>query len=198
MLLSSLVAASAQQPDFSEYHRAADYCRGDVARPIALSPDKRILCFDGVIWRGQDYSVVRALDEDGLFVVRSYGGDPDAAILLAGLLAERRAAVVVYDYCLSACARFLLIAPDQAFVLRNSLVAWHESNATQLCPVFVEARDGGPKRFEKRPCSDAPEGYKLGMLALELGLASYAVLAQAHQGYSMGLNRIAYSKRMRI
>ena len=76
-------------------------------------------------------------------------------------------AVVVYDYCLSACARFLLIAPDQAFVLRNSLVAWHESNATQLCPVFVEARDGGPKRFEKRPCSDAPEGYKLGMLAFE-------------------------------
>ena len=82
--LSSLDIARAQQPDFSEYHRAADYCRGDVARPIALSPDKRILCFDGVIWRGQDYSVVRALDEDGFFVVRSYGGDTDAAILLAG------------------------------------------------------------------------------------------------------------------
>ena len=163
----SLRAARAQQPDFSEYHRAADYCRGNVARPMALSPDKRVLCFDGGISREQDYSVVRSLDEDGFFVVRSYGGDGKAAIALAGLLAERRAAVVVYEYCLSACAQFLLTAPDQAFVLKNSLVAWHESNATQLCPVFVEARDGGPKRFEKRPCPDAPEGYKLGMVALE-------------------------------
>jgi hypothetical protein len=166
-LLLSLAFARAQQPDFGEYHRTADYCRSGVPRPMALSPDRRILCFDGGIWREQDYSVVRALDEDGFFVVRSYGGDPDAAILLARLLAERRATVVVYDYCLSACAQFLLIAPDQTFVLKDSLVAWHEPNSTRLCPFFVEARDRGPKRFEKRPCSEAPEGYGLRMVAFE-------------------------------
>ena len=43
----------AQQPDFSDYARAAEYCRGDVKRPMALDFDGRILCFDGEISPGQ-------------------------------------------------------------------------------------------------------------------------------------------------
>src|SRR5690348_4407693 len=42
----------AEETDFSPYTRAAGYCRGDVARPIALSPDKKILCLDGPLLYG--------------------------------------------------------------------------------------------------------------------------------------------------
>src|SRR5262245_38435596 len=42
-------AVSAARVDFSAYTSAIEYCRGDVARPMALSADKRILCFDGVV-----------------------------------------------------------------------------------------------------------------------------------------------------
>jgi hypothetical protein len=165
LLLSSLVAVRAQQPAFSEYTRAADYCRGDVARPMALSPDKRVLCFDGRLAPRQDYSAVKSLEDSGLFVVRSPGGDILTGIDLAELIRDRHATVVIYDYCLLACADFLLFASEQTFVLANSIVAWGYSIEPPWCPSLAVAKDGGPKRLEIAPCSDAPreylEGYKI-------------------------------------
>jgi hypothetical protein len=90
------------------------YCRGNVTRPIALGDDQKILCFDGPISPDQDLSSVNDLKTNGLFVVRSFGGDPLRAIALAGLLHDRNAIVVVYDYCFSACAQFLFIAAAHA------------------------------------------------------------------------------------
>lgn len=162
LLLSSFNIARAQQPDFSEYHRAADYCRGDVARPIALSPDKRILCFDGTIETRQDYSAVNSLEDGGLFVVRSPGGDTVSAIVLADSVRDRHATVVIRDYCLLVCASFFLFASEETFVLRNSLVAWSYSVEPPWCPSLTMAKDGGPKRLEIAPCSDAPREYQEG------------------------------------
>lgn len=152
-MLLSLVAARAQKADFSEYHRAADYCRGDVARPIALSPDRRIVCFDGTIAAEQDYSVLKALNDRGLFVVRSRGGDLFTAMDLADAVRDRHATVVVYDYCFSACASYLLVASAKAFVLRDSLVTWHYPNSSSWCPSLAWPKDGGPQRLEKSPCA---------------------------------------------
>jgi len=39
----------ADEADVAPYARAADCCRGDIAWPIALLQDKRLLCLDGVI-----------------------------------------------------------------------------------------------------------------------------------------------------
>jgi hypothetical protein len=155
-LLFSSTVSRAQQPDFSEYHRAADYCRGNVARPMALSPDKRILCFDGYISGTYDYSAIEDFEQGGVFVVRSSGGDGWVAQWLGDLLQASQAIIVTYDYCLSACAQFVFIASEQAFVLKNSLVAWHDNANIHRCPTLVEARDGGPKRLRKVLCADAP------------------------------------------
>jgi hypothetical protein len=78
---------------------------------------------------------------------------------LAELLGERRATVVVYDYCLSACASYLLVASTEAFIMKDSLVAWHHTTAP-FCPSLEVSKDGGPKRLEKLPCSDSPLEYQ--------------------------------------
>jgi len=161
-LVVSFSPACAQQPDFSEYRRAADYCRGDVARPMALSRDKRILCFDGTIEPRQDYSAVNFLEEGGLLVVRSPGGNMVSAIALADSIRERHATVVIHDYCLSACASFFLFASEETFVLRNSIVAWSYSTEPPWCLSLTMAKDEGPKRLEIAPCSDAPREYQEG------------------------------------
>ena len=154
--------SSAQQPDFGVYARAVEFCHGVVKRPMALDLDRRVLCFDGQISPEQDISLANGLKDDGLFVVRSPGGDILTAIALANLLRDRRATVVVYDYCISACASYLLMASMKTFVLRDALVAWHYTSDPFWCPSLVVPRDDGPKRLEKSPCPDASAGIQGG------------------------------------
>jgi hypothetical protein len=142
------------------YARAVEYCRGTVERPMALDLDKHVLCFDGQIFPELDISIATRLEYGGLAVVRSFGGDQLSAITLAEAFRERHATVVVYDYCLSACASFLLVASTKTFVLRNTLVAWHHPTGAYLCPSLAQAKDGGPRRLEKNTCSDAPADYQ--------------------------------------
>ena len=128
ILISGIVLYSSDgraQQDFDteRYHRAVEFCRSDVSRPMAFSADRKILCFDG--WIAAGTSMVADLGENGLFVVRSLGGDSTAAIAMSGLLRSRRATVVVYDHCLAACANFFFVASFQTYVLRDSLVAWN-------------------------------------------------------------------------
>jgi hypothetical protein len=103
----------------------SEYCRGDVSRPIALSPDGRVLCFDGMIARDLDVSRANGLKQDGLFVVRSSGGNAGPAIELSNLVRDRHATVVIYDHCFSACAVFFFVASHQTYVLKGGLVVWH-------------------------------------------------------------------------
>jgi hypothetical protein len=145
----------AQETDFSVHARAVEFCRGNVMRPMALDLDKRVLCFDGEISSQSNLSRAWALEFNGLFVVRSYGGEGSTAMALANLIRDRRATVVVYDYCLSACASFLLVASDEAFVMKDTIVAWHDI-VWPLCPVLEAPKDDGPKRLEKSICSDTP------------------------------------------
>jgi hypothetical protein len=139
--------------DKALYTRAVEYCRGGVARPIALSEDKRISCFDGWITLDQDISPVEGLEENGLFVVRSFGGNVATAIALANLLRGKHAIVLVYDYCNSACASYLFIASEQTFVLKDSIVAWHNGlSGLPDCFGMKLSGDGGPKRLQRSPC----------------------------------------------
>jgi hypothetical protein len=90
-----------------------------------LSPDKQVLCFTGAISENMDVSLANDLKDDGLFVVRSLGGYPGPAVALSDIIRDRHATVVVYDYCFSACAGFLLVASYHTYVLKGTLVAWH-------------------------------------------------------------------------
>jgi hypothetical protein len=147
--------ASAASETFA-YEGAVEYCRGNVTRPIALSDDQSILCFDGEIINGQDLSSVKNLKENGLFVVRSPGGSPVTAIALADLVRDRRAIVVVYDYCISACAAYLFVTTDQTVVRKSSIVAWHHAysgdDGLPECFEMQSSHDDGPKTLQSALC----------------------------------------------
>ena len=134
---------AAQETDFTPYARAAEYCRGDIARPIALSQDKRVLCLDGVISSDLNVSMAADLLDHGIAIVRSRGGDPERAVQLANMLRDRNAVVVVRDFCLYACASFIPLASSEAYVLDGALVAWgvFRRYVDDDCIGFIEGED---------------------------------------------------------
>lgn len=159
-------ACAQQDLDKERYYRAVEYCRGDVPRPLALSPDAEVLCFDGIVEDYLDVSPARGLKEKGLFVVRSRGGIPDPAVALSNIVRDRHATVIVHDYCLSACATFFLLTPDQSFVLKDTLVAWHYPQSGDpdhpFCTYVIEPRDGKLKKLQRGSCqSGGEQGAKL-------------------------------------
>jgi hypothetical protein len=157
----------AQQESFDReaYYRAVKYCRQNASfnlvtakfSRMTLSPDKRIVCFDGEIVRNMQVSLMNDLEEGGLFVVRSGGGHSRTAIMLADIIRDRHATVVVYDFCVSACAEYFLIASDQTYLLKGTLVAWHNpvsgDPSSPLCSFLETPRDGGPQRLRRGPCN---------------------------------------------
>ena len=91
---------------------------------IALSEDRTVLCFDGPIIPGRN-AAFDELKPGGVFVVRSAGGFAPEAITLGNILRDKNATIVVYDYCLSACANYFLVASSRTYVLKDAIVAWH-------------------------------------------------------------------------
>lgn len=125
-----------------------------------LSPDKQVLCFTGEISQNMDVSLANDLKDDGLFVVRSPGGYAGPAIALSDIIRDRHATVVVYDYCFSACAGFLLVASYQTYVLKGTLVAWHYPRGDELCTFLTAPRDGEPRKLQRGPCQqNGKDGY---------------------------------------
>ncbi|GLH79333.1 hypothetical protein SSBR45G_42420 [Bradyrhizobium sp. SSBR45G] len=128
---------------------------------MALSPDKHIMCFDASMLPGLDVSLTKSLESGGLFVVRSAGGREDKALELADLIRERHATVVVYDYCISACAEFIITAPDHTFVLKHSLVLWHNPRSSDpadpYCAFLKTPSGGGPRMLRRGPCREGSD-----------------------------------------
>ncbi|WP_315777039.1 MULTISPECIES: hypothetical protein [unclassified Bradyrhizobium] len=145
-------APRAEEIDFGPYRAAAQYCAGEFPLRLALSPDRRILCFDGLVHRDQDLSLVNRLQPGGLFVVRSQGGDDVAMMRLADRLSDLDATVVVRGYCLIGCANYLVFASRKTIVLRDGLVAWRPRMVDGFCLGFRTARDGGLPRFDIGHC----------------------------------------------
>jgi hypothetical protein len=148
--------------DREAYYQAVAYCRGDVPRPMSVSPDGAVLCFDGRISRHLDVSQAKGLKEGGLFVVRSRGGNSGPSMELSNLVRDHHATVVVYDYCFSACAVFFFVASDQTYVLRDTLVVWHNpvsaSGSHAFCNSLTRPLAGGPAKLQRGPCVDSTFG----------------------------------------
>jgi hypothetical protein len=127
-----------------------------------LSSDKQALCFSGAISQNMDVSLAKNLKEGGLFVVRSPGGYAGPAITLSNIVRDRHATVVVYSLCVSACAEYFLIASYQAYVLKGTLVAWHNPRSGDpnhpYCSFLAVPRDGEPKKLLRGPCGNATFG----------------------------------------
>jgi len=120
---------------------------------MALRSDKRVLCLDGWNYSEQDISLANSLEQGGHFVVRSGGGDVVTTVALANMLGEKHATVVVYDYCLATCANYLLIASAEAFVPKDTLVAWiNYLREPNNCIGFSETLDPTAPRLQEYPC----------------------------------------------
>lgn len=143
------------------YYHAVEYCRGNVSRPMALSPDGKILCFGGEVTDDLDVSPARGLKEHGLFVVSSRGGNPDIAVALSGIVRDRHATVVVHGNCFSACASFFLIASHQSYVLKEALVAWHYPQSADParpdCTYVTQPPDGKLMKLQRGSCRPGGE-----------------------------------------
>jgi hypothetical protein len=171
--------------DKDTYASAADHCRGTASRPMTLSADHGVLCFDGWIGENLDLSPAKDLKESGLFVVRSHGGYPVPAIALSNLLRERNATVVVYDYCLAACASYFFFASTRTYVLRGALVAWRAS-AAHLVDCAKAGREGGfvihPGAAPQLPCPvDISEQDLAGYLATRSADAGFYAPRKVHR-----------------
>ena len=127
-----------------------------VQNAIKRSPDGNVLCFDGRI-RNVPLDEVRKLNNGGTFVARSQGGSLVVAMLIADILKEKNATVVLHGYCLSACANAFLVASHETHVARWTIVAWHGSPALNFpCPMPPEyfRQDDDAEATRKLYCLD--------------------------------------------
>jgi hypothetical protein len=103
-----------------------------------LSEDRNILCFDGLIRDDIDLKNFDSLNTGGVLVIRSGGGNIIKAMQIADILLEKRAEVIIHDYCLSACANAILVASRKTYVAANTIVAWHYSGIPSIvCGVRI-------------------------------------------------------------
>src|SRR5262245_21560693 len=112
IVLTSTALHEAASFEFDKLSYAANYC-SNYKDAIKLSEDRTILCFDGRITADRDVTAFYELKHNGFFVVRSPGGFASVGIVLSNILLEKNAAVIIYDYCLSACANYFFIASSK-------------------------------------------------------------------------------------
>jgi hypothetical protein len=110
----------------------------------------------------------------GIFVARSLEGVGATAIAISNVLRNRRATVVIYDYCLSACASYFFFASVRTYVLKGALVAWHNAaSGFPDCTFPKRPRDEGPKKLQRAPCNDVPPEYLAGYSAFLAARANF-------------------------
>jgi len=111
---------------------ALEYC-AKFEQTIHLSDDDKILCFDGQIKRDLKMQPFQELKENGFFVIRSPGGYSTVAVEMSDILLAKNATVIIHDYCLSACANYVLVATNRTYVVKDSIVAWHGGPSGVYC-----------------------------------------------------------------
>ncbi|WP_201767121.1 hypothetical protein [Bradyrhizobium sp. STM 3809] len=147
------LAAEPARLDPEAYHRAVDYCRGDVPQPTAISPDRTIVCFSAQTELDVDVSKVSQLAQDGLFVLRGYGGKRDTAMSVSDLLRSRNATVVVFDTCIYQCADYYFVASARTYVVKGTIVVWQ--HALSDCQVtFREPHESSIPKLWRAECPD--------------------------------------------
>lgn len=111
-----------------------------------LSP--RTICFDGDIYAWTLKDAVAWADKVGAvrtrharLVVRSPGGDANAAIDLAEKLQRFDVEVIVVDYCMSSCANYFFAGLRRRNVVPGALILFHGGVTTDQRPDFIDSLD---------------------------------------------------------
>lgn len=111
-----------------------------------LSP--RTICFDGDIYAWTLKDAVAWTDKVGTdrtrgprLVVRSTGGDADAAIDLAEKLQRFDVEVTVVDYCMSSCANYFFAGLRRRNVVPGAMILFHGGYSVEERPDFARSLD---------------------------------------------------------
>lgn len=100
----------------------------DVARADWERVDSETIRLNGSVTEGS-FGNYQAIAKAGFSVVRlrSGGGNPRLALLIASDIAQRQAVVIIEDYCFSACANYLALAGKSLVLPCGALLGWHGS-----------------------------------------------------------------------
>jgi hypothetical protein len=154
--VSQGLAAQNAKPNPEDYHRAVEYCRGDVPQPTVISLDRKIVCFSAPSGLDVDVSTVSKIADNGLFVLRGYGGKRDTAMSVSDLLRSRNATVVVFDMCVLHCADYYFVASARTYVVKDTIVVWQ--NFLSDCQVtFREPHDSSVPKLLRAECPNGKE-----------------------------------------
>lgn len=137
----------------AEVRQCREWIRSHSRRPSnrtaltkILSP--RTLCFDGDIYSWTLKDALAWADKAGAdperrprLVVRSTGGDADAAIALAEKLQRIDSEVIVVDYCMSSCANYFFAALRRRNVVHGAMILFHGGYSAEERPEIVKAID---------------------------------------------------------
>lgn len=80
-------------------------------------------------------------------ILRSEGGVPLVALMIAEDVADRGVTVVVDGYCMSACANYLAFSGKKLVVNCDSFLAWHGTLATPDEAVSAMRADNKPEKL---------------------------------------------------
>lgn len=108
---------------------AAKYARSQAPlRLTRLSAD--ILRLEGEISNGDGKALADQITPDTrTLLLNSAGGEVEAALEMAEIIAAARLRIVVDGACISSCANYLFAAADQQLILRGGVVLWHGAPA---------------------------------------------------------------------
>lgn len=107
--------------------------------------DPGLLCVDGAVTDAfADWYVPRA-DQFGDVVIRSLGGRGAAGVRTGEAALQAGTHVVVWDYCISACANGLVIGAARVTVPEPAILAWHGSLPRDRFEAVLLSAGGTPK-----------------------------------------------------
>lgn len=98
---------------------------GDIAPVNAWRETDNLLCIDGGFHDGLGAWLDDTLVPDDQVVIRSVGGLGREGILAGEAIKAADASVIVWDYCLSACANGPVLGAKEVLVPQEGFIAWH-------------------------------------------------------------------------
>ena len=120
--------AGTQKGDIDRIEHAVMECSTEIAaRPPSrlLIKIRHTVCFVGIFNLGVEDEIIPLLDDGGVLIIKSAGGNGVAAARLGTSLLDKKIDVGVIDYCLSACANWVFLAGRYKYISDGAFVGWH-------------------------------------------------------------------------
>lgn len=118
---------------------------GDDFETRVFETDSGVLCVDGGVTDAFADWYVDQADAFDVVVIRSLGGRGAAGVRTGEAALAAQVQVVVWDYCISACANGLVIGASSVIVPEPAILAWHGSLPRDQFEAILLSRGGSPK-----------------------------------------------------